>query len=208
MTKIERRRRVVPLHQGNYEAELAALMDATMAAQRADAAKPVEAGPQRAGQKAKAEPEWVELARQYDALLNEAEETAVEITVWAIAHDEWSQLADEHPARDDVPEDKENGVAAKTFEDDKRRGVNTKTFPPLLLRAALVDPKDADTLEERIAKGDQILADLNLSRIHYVKLETAAWNVNVGDDALPKFSLVSLLNQGSGDGSKPPNDSE
>lgn len=213
MSKIERRRRVVSLHHGNYEAELAALLDKTMAAQRAEASDGAAGAPRRAGQRSD-QKESVALASRYDALLTEAEESAVKVPVWAITHDEWSQLADEHPPRDDLPEDKENGVAARVFQDDKDRGVNAKTFPPQLLRAALVDPSvhvDGDTSEERltnrIAMGDKILADLGLSRIHYVKLETAAWNVNVGDDALPKFSLVLFLKQGSEDDSKQPSDS-
>lgn len=206
MSKIERRRRVVPLQHGHYEAKLAALFDKVMAAQRAEAADTTANAPRRAGQR-RPQLESVKLATEYDQLQTEAEESAREVVVWAITHDEWSQLLDDHPPRDDIPEDKENGVAAKKFDLDKTRGVNTKTFPPLLLRASLTDPDEDLNLDERIANGEQILKDLKLSQIHYVKLETGAWNVNVGDDALPKFSLVSFLNQGSDGDSKPLNDS-
>lgn len=221
MSKIERRRRVVSLHHGHYEAELTALLDKMMAAQRAEAAEefgqPSDA-PLRAGQKKSAPKpkESIELARQYDALLTEAEESAEKITVWAIGYDEWDHLADLHPPREDVAEDKEAGVTAKTFPEDRERGVNYKTFPPALLRLALVDPDESDLedldidakIAAKTARGTKILAGLGLSRIHFVKLETAAWNVNVGDDALPKWSAVSFLNQGSDSDSKPQNNTE
>lgn len=121
------------------------------------------------------------LAREYDELVAEAEANAVKVDVYEISNTDWQKLADEHPPRD--------GEAG-----DAVRGLNMKTFPPALLALSL-DPDSA------IDVGD-------LSRVHYVKLETAAWNVNVGDDALPKFSLVSLLKQESVGDSKPPNDSE
>ncbi len=208
-TRIERRRRIVPLHQGNYEAELVDLMNQAMAARRAEVAEEAEAAeaagpPLRAGQRAasKRPKKSLQIALQHDELLTESEQTAVKVPVWAIGHDEWSQLADDHPPREDIPEDKEAGVAAKTFPDDRLRGVNAKTFPPELLKVALVEPAiDEATglylqrppLDELLAEGAKILRELSLSRIHYVKLETEAWNVNVGDDSYPKFSLVSLL---------------
>lgn len=212
MTKIERRRRVVKLHQGNYEAELTALLDKAMAAQRAEASAESETdpdapiAPRRVGQAAPVAQvkESIRLAAEYDALLTEAEESATEVTVWAIGHDEWADLSDEHPPRDDIPEDKEAGTAAKTFPKDKELGVNAKTFPPLLLKAALVEPDAATSLEDRLVRGGKILDDLGLSRIHYVKLENAAWNVNVGDDALPKFSLVSFLQEANAPESRQP----
>jgi hypothetical protein len=173
MTKIERRRATVTLHHGNYEAELAELLDKTMAAQRKE-----ETTPGRFSEKSAA----IALAKQHDDLLAEAEASAIKITVWAIRHDEWSVIADEHPPREDDAE-------------DAKRGLNMKTFPKALLLASLAEPKDyADPVGQQ-AEGQRILDDLAPSRVHYAKLESAAWNVNVGDDALPKFSLVSLLKQ-------------
>ncbi len=182
MSKIERRRAVVTLYQGNYEAELASLMEKAMAAQRAEESGMTQ---RRAGTKSQA----MALAAEYDALLAKAEEDAVKVTVWAISNNEWGPLADEHPPREGDAKD-------NTF------SVNMKTFPPALLRLALVEPGTN-------RDGEQILADLgDISRIHFLKLETAAWNVNVGDDALPKFSLVSLLQQAKDPDSKQQPDSE
>lgn len=215
MSKIERRHKVVKLYRGNIEPELTALLDKAMAAHRAEAAeeaKEVEGPPRRIGQvpKSKALKKSIEYGIQYDKLLTDAEEAAVAVTVWAIGYDEWSQLNDAHPAREPIAANEETGVTAKAYLKDQERGVNVDTFPPLLLKAALVDPDvEVADLEDRIAKGTQILADLSPSRTDYVKLETAAWNVNVEGDAIPKaFSLVSFLTAASDDGSKPQRDSE
>ena len=172
MTKIERRRATVTLNQGNFESELAALLDQAMAAQRAE-----ETGAtRRAGTKSKA----IALAKQYDALLAEAEASAVTVDIYELSNTDWQVLADFHPPRE--------GDAG-----DKQRGVNMKTFPGALLRRAL--PEGQVDIDE-------------LSRLHYVKLETAAWNLHNGDDALPKFSLVSLLKRQRDPDSKQPSDSE
>lgn len=181
MKKIERRRTTVTLHHGHYQQELADLLEKAMAALRAE-----ESGvaPQRAGTKR----ESMKLGKQYDDLLAEAEESATKITVWAIGHREYSTLADEHPPR---PDDA----------NDKRNGVNLKTFPAALLCASLVEPGSGQD-------GEQILDELDLSHPHYDKLERAAWSVNVGDDALGKSSLISLLKQMREPDSKPLSDSE
>ena len=195
MTKIERRRATVILFQGNYEQELANLFEAAMTAERLETIS----SSKRMGTKSEAGA----LARQYDTLLAEANSTAVKVTVWALSNSVWGPLADEHPPRDDVDE-------------DKQRGLNMKTFPPVLLRVSLVAPDDTKDDDGKglaipilIAKGESAFDDLgDLSRLHYVKLERAAWNVNVGDEDIPKFSLVSLLKQQRDLDSKLRNDSE
>lgn len=201
MSKIERRRTVVKLHHGNYEAELAALLDEVMAAQRAEDAGDVQ---HLEGEKSSSE----KLATQYDAKLAEAEASAVDVTLWALSWDEWDGLSDAHPPRSDVAADPEQGTAAEEFAVDKQRGVNMKTFPASLLRLSLVEPGSPISRVDKESLGAEILRELGPSRIHYAKLETAAWNVNVGDDALPKFSLVSFLKEARDPDSKPPSDSE
>lgn len=188
MSKIERRRTVVTLYQGDLEAQLADLLDKAMAAERAEALTV-----RRMAQKSEA----MELARQHDELLATAEEAAVKVTIWAITNTQWSLLANEHPPREDDAE-------------DKRRGVNMETFPEALLHASLVSPEDSGGLglEALLTKGADALAAIgDISRVQYVKLERAAWNVNVGDDALPKYSLVSLLREQRDPDSKPQPDS-
>lgn len=188
MPKIERRRTKVTLYPGNYEAELADLLERAMAAQREEESS----GTRRAGTKSKA----VALAKDYDEKRAEAVSAGVEVTLWAISYLDWGPLADEHPPRD--------GNA-----DDAKQGVNMDTFPAALLRASLVTPDTTNSLEELKAAGEIALRELGaISRVHYVKLETAAWNVNVGDDSIPKFSLVSLLKAQRDLDSKRPSESE
>lgn len=190
--KIARRRATVTLYQGNYEQELADLFEATMTADRVEASS----GAKRANTRSQSNA----LAVKYDKVLAKAEATAVTVTLWALSNTVWGPLADEHPPRDDEP-------------DDKQRGLNMKTFPPLLLRVSLVAPPADDeprlTVDELKAKGEAAFDDLGeLSRLHYVKLERAAWNVNVGDEDLGKFSLVSVLKAQRDLDSKPPSERE
>jgi len=185
-TKIERRRTTVTLSQGNYDQELSDLRDEYIRTEAAEAA-----AERRQGTRSKLPP----LARKHDALQDEADKAAVKVTLWAISYNEFGPLADRHPPRaDDVA--------------DKQRGVNMKTFPLDLLYASLAEPSAGD-LDEMLVAGKLALRELgDLSQVQYMKLETAAWNVNVGDDALPKFSLVSLLKAQKDPDSKPQPDSE
>ena len=188
--KIERRRATVTLFQGHYEQELADLFEAAMSAERLETI----GSTRRMGTKSEANA----LGLKYDKVSKEAQSTAVKVTVWALSNTTWGPLADEHPPRD--------GEA-----DDKKRGLNMKTFPPVLLRMSLVSPDDSKGLSnaELVSEGEKALDELgDISRLHYVKLETAAWNVNVGEEDIPKFSLGSLLKQQRDLGSKPRNDSE
>lgn len=187
-TKIERRRTVVTLYQGDLEHQLTDLMEQALAAQRHEELT----ANQRAGTRSKA----MQLAKKHDELVASAEDTAVKVTVWAISYNEWGPLADRHPPREDEGE-------------DKNRGVNFKTFPRDLLYVSLVDPSQDLDLDEKLAAGKVALRELgDLSQVHYIKLENAAWNVNVGDDALPKYSLASLLKRQRDLDSTPLNDLE
>ena len=187
MTANERRKVTVKLYPGNYESELADLLDRAMAAKRKeDAAKEAEgaSGPQRAGQKSEVPPLAAEsdrLAMQYDTKAAEAEAAGVEVVINEISNTAWQKLADEHPPREDDERDKFNAL-------------NMSTFPAALLKVAL-DPAASVDLDE-------------LSRVHYVKLERAAWNLHNGADEIPKESLVSLLNQQRDADSKPDSDTE
>jgi hypothetical protein len=187
MTKIERRRLAVTLYQGNFEQEIADVAREALAA----ADNEQQSGPKRAGEGSPA----IALAKRHDELVAEAEASAVKVTVWALGYDEWADLADEHPPRED---DK----------DDQRRGLNMRTFPKALLCAALVEPGEHENVAAMVKAGEQILRDLNPSRVHYVKLETAAWNVNVGDEQIPKVSLVSLLTAQNDSESREPSEPE
>lgn len=187
MPKIERRRATVTLYQGHYEPRLAELVEKIDKAEREEAR-----GQQRNATKSKA----MALAKEHDELVDEAAESAAKVTVWALSYLEFGPLQDRHPPRDDEPR-------------DERSGVNMKTFPPALARCSLVEPGTAKDLDDLLVQGEVALRELgDLSHLHYTKLERAAWDVNVGDDALPKYSLVSMLKRRRDPDSKPQPDSE
>lgn len=187
MPKIERRRTVVTLYQGHYEPRLADLVDRIDKAEREEAR-----GQRRAGTKSSA----MALAKEHDELVDEAADTAVKVTLWALSYQDWGPLQDKHPPRDGDQR-------------DERSGVNMSTFPGALVRASLVAPGEASDLDDMLVKGEVALRELgDLSQLHYTKLERAAWDVNVGDDALPKYSLVSMLKRRRDQDSKPQPDSE
>lgn len=187
MPKIAHRFRVVTLPQGDQEAALAALRQEIVAAQGIE-----DATGARFGGKSTAAAKAVE----FDKLKAKAEKDAVEVKVYALAYDEFGPLQDAHPPRDGD-------------ELDKRAGYNRDTFPHALLKASMVEPNTADDLADLIVKGDAAFADLGRpSHNQYVRLEQAAWNVNVGDDSLPPFSAVSLLKGAKERDSKPQPDSE
>jgi hypothetical protein len=207
MPKIERRRAVVELYQGHYEAEIQRLMNEAMAAARMEEI----GGTRRMSTKSKANA----LAAEHDKLVEEAEESSVKVTLWALSYREWDELKVDHPPRPDVPavldaEGKEV-KPLETFTADQLHGVNTETLPPVLLRAALADPEanHGKTMAERIAAGQAVLDDLgDISQLQYRRLENAAWTVHAGDDSLPKYSLQSLIAQERELGSESPDDKE
>lgn len=200
MPKIERRRTVVDLYQGHYEAEINRLMNEAMAAQRAE-----ELGGRRMSSRSKA----MQLGREHDKLVEEAEATAVHVTLWALSYTEWQQLADDYPPRPDVPADETTGTERQTFPEDRLHGVNTATFPSVLLRASLAEPVAGRTIKQIIDEGQTVLDDLgDISQLQYRRLENAAWTVHAGDDSLPKYSLVSLLAQESEQDSEQPDSGE
>lgn len=188
MAATDRRRTTVTLYPGNFEAELTDLMNRAMEAQRIEAT-----APKRMGTVSEA----MKLAKQYDDKLTKASAAGTVVTLWAISYTEFGPLQDEHPPR-------EGEV------NDQQYAANMKTFPGAILRASLVTPGESTSLDDLKIRGDAALKALgDLTQVQYVKLETAAWNVNVGDDELPKgFSLASLLQQQRDPDSSQPSDSE
>ena len=188
-TRIEARRTVVTLYGGEQERELQDLLDRIAEAVRREAV-----GPRRMSTKSEA----ARLAAEYDEKRAAAPDSGVDVPLWAISYLQWGPLADQHPPREGV-------------EYDQARQVNTQTFPRPLMLASLVEPEAAKgmDIDERVTAGELVLADLGeLDIVHIRKLEKGAWDVNVGDDALPKSSLVSLLQDLRGHDSKPQPDSE
>lgn len=195
MTKIQRRREVVTLYQGDYEQRISDVgQEAVRLANAAEVAEAEEKrqGPRRAGEGSRSaalRAEMLAKAQEHDAMVAEAATAGVvEVTIWALAWDESRDLAEMHPPRTDVDD---QGVPL--YPRDFATGVNVQTYEHPLLCAALVEPGGHENVVAMIEAGEKILKDLSPSRIHYNKLSTAAWNVNAGDVELPKVPLALLL---------------
>jgi hypothetical protein len=197
MTKIERRKIVVSLLPGNFEQDLADLAQEAIAAAEFEQ----QGGPKRAGQRSKA----IDLAKKHDQMKAESDAVAVKVPVWALGYAELPALRETHLPREGVDEDDK-----PKFPLDQVHGVNMQTFPHALLCASLVDPDNKhEDIAAKVAAGAGILdEDLDPSALHYKKLETGAWNVNMGGENLPKVSLVSLLMEASESESREPSEPE
>lgn len=110
-------------------------------------------------------PEYLTLAAEHDALVAEAESSAVHVVVRALRRSEWKALVAEHPPRDD-----NKGDAAV--------GVNEDTFKDALVAASV--ELTADDLD-------------NLSDIDFDRLYFAAFGLNRAPVADPKAGLVSRM---------------
>lgn len=191
MTAITRRHAIVTLYDGDHHAKLSTLIEEAMSAYGDEATG---VSPQRFGTKSVANAKAIE----YDAAVKEAEETATKVAVWALRYDHMTDLQDEHPPR--------TGEVA-----DESYGVNMKTFPRALAEISLIDPVTTDQvtdLAELQSMGRAAMLELGVSKAQYLKLESAAWNVNNLGDEIPKESLASLLTEAREQHSKPQPDSE
>lgn len=169
--KLDRRRADVALYQGSTIAKLDALTDQVETAERAEQSN------KRMGTKSQA----MALAKEYDDLVANADADAVHVTVWAIGRRDWKMLADEHPPREDEKQ-------------DALYGVHMGNFPDALVALAILAPDEGDHYDDRVKLGNERIDALgDLSQVQWMKIARAAWDVNVGDDALPKSSLVLLL---------------
>lgn len=187
MPKISRRYRVVDLPLADQEAALEALRQEIISTQATEDATGMRFGGKSAA---------VAKAVEYDKLKAKAERDSIKVTLYALAYDEFGPLQDLHEPRE--------GDAL-----DKRAGYNRHTFPHALLKASMVEPDVSTDLDDLIARGDAEFAELGRpTNVQYLRLERAAWEVNVGDDSLPKFSAESLLKQAKERDSKQQLDSE
>lgn len=184
--KLERRRSVVTLYQGGYHARIDALEE------EVDRLRESESVDKRHGTKSQA----IVKAKERDDLVAEAEQSAIRVDVWAIDRRDWSKLADLHPPRDGERR-------------DELYGVNMKTFPEALLVLSILAPGEGVTFEDRLKLGEERLAPFEAaSQVQWTRLVNGSWDVNVGDDSLPKSSLVSSLRAASERASKSRNAGE
>ncbi len=181
MPKIERRHITVPLYSGTVVSRLAELTEQVEKAERE------EKSTRRLGTTSNA----LELAQEHDRLRAEADENAVQVTLWAIVRRDWARLADDHPPREG---ERQDGLY----------GVNMKTFPDALVPLSLLQPGEGEDYDSRVKLAAERVEEFDdLSQVQRMKLVHASWEVNVGDDALPKSSLVSQLQERRERASKP-----
>lgn len=164
MTVIQPRTSVVTIYQGDYLDRIQHLERKAQAAREAADAAP------RMNDEV---PDYLRLAEEHDALVQEAEESAVRITLRALRRSEWKALVAEHP-----PRDGNKGDAAV--------GVNELTFKDALVPASIIEPAEfgEDDLD--------CLSDADYDRLYYT-----AFALNRGSVAAPKASLVSRMSRES-----------
>lgn len=175
---VERRSAVVTIYQGDYLDRIRDLEARAEAAERA--ARPVgddedrtPTAPRRLSDPPET-PEYVQLAREHDALVREAEEHAIHVRVVALKRADWKAMLRNHPPKPDptAPQD------VQDFE--KSVGVHEETLKEELVPASVVEPEPGEWIEE--------LSDGDFDRIY---LTAFALNRTSGGD--PKASLVSRL---------------
>lgn len=161
---IERRTAVVTIYQGDYLDRIRHLEA------KAEAAKDAAGDVPRMNDEV---PEYVTLAKEHDALVKEAEESAVHVKLQALKRSDWRALVAEHQPREGN-------------KGDESVGVNEDTFKDALVPASIVEPEGfaVDDLE-------------GLSDIDFDRLYVAAFGLNRGAAMAPKASLVSRMTQQS-----------
>lgn len=117
-------------------------------------------------------PEYLDLARQHDELVKEAEAQALHVRLRALRRSEWRRLVAEHPPRDGN-------------EGDASVGVNEEEFREALVPASIVEPElTLDDLDE--------MSDADFDRLYLT-----AFSLNRGTVADPKADLVSRMTRPS-----------
>jgi hypothetical protein len=120
-------------------------------------------------------PQAHDVARQIEALREEAEAETVTFRFQAIGHKAWSDLIRAHPA-------------SKKQRDEFGRDLeyNPETFPTAAIAASCIDPDGVDE-----AKVAELLEAWNFSQ--FQKLWGACIAVNVGDTSVPFSAVGSAL---------------
>lgn len=121
-------------------------------------------------------PEYLDIAAQHDALVAEAEKSALHVKVRALGRREWKDLVAKHP-----PRSVSEAVDERTAAGDRALGVNEDTFKDALVPLSVAEPKFTED-------DFDAMADIDFDRIYLT-----AFSLNRGAAADPKASLVSRL---------------
>lgn len=174
---IQPRTATVKIYGGDYLDRIRDLRRQTELAMSSDGTTP-----RRVGEK----PEYMRLAEEHDALVQEAEAQATHVKLRALGRREWKTMFAEHPPRNpaDFPEHNADGGSRCVCPGctDRMLGVNEETFAEVLVPASILEPAD---LTE---------ADLeSLSVADFGQLYLAAFRLNRERAEDPKASLASEM---------------
>lgn len=159
MTTIQPRTKTVTIFQGDYLDEIEHLRRQVEAARDAE-----KDGPPRTLDEVAPSHELVE---QHDALVREAEESAITVKVRNLGRRTYHDLKVKHPPRDD-------------HDADEAMGANEETFFDELVALCLVQPTfDTDTERQRFLE--------DLAPIDWERVKLAAFAVNEHVSADPKL---------------------
>lgn len=175
MTTFEPRTATITIYQGDYLDRIRHLE------RKAEAAK--DAAGSESSRLAHEIPEYLAIAERHDALVAEAEASAVNVKVKALGRRAWRDLVAKHP-----PRTVEGGASEADSKSDAAVGVNEETFKDELVAASIAEPE----FSSRAACDEftDSLADVDYDRLYYTAF---ALNRSVAAD--PKASLVSTLSR-------------
>lgn len=147
MTTFQPREATVTIYQGDYLDRLRHLE------QRHKAALEAEANTTRLNSDI---PESVAIRTEYDAIKAEADETALDLSLFALGRKVWRGLVAEHPPR-------------KDNDSDDAMGVNEETFKDALVPLALQYPDEHDRSGDEQIGEDELdrLSDIDFDRLYY-----------------------------------------
>ncbi len=136
-------------------------------------------------------PEYMRLAEEHDALVKEAEESAVDVRVQALPRKVWKALAAAHPPRVFA----EDGTVTKAdTESDAAAGVNIDAFRDALVYGGKITVDGTATSYQSIVEPTLGSKDIDeFSDIDFDRIYFAAYKLNRIPDSDPKASLVSRL---------------
>lgn len=139
-------------------------------------------------------PEYLELARQHDELVREAEKSAVHVTVQALPRKVWQALVAAHPPRTV----EKNKVSEQQARSDALSGVNDETFKDALVVGGEIELNGKSVAYRSVVEPELTEDDFDaLSAVDFDRIYLTAFALNRGAVADPKASLVSRLTQTS-----------
>jgi hypothetical protein len=177
MPTIQPRTATVTIYQGNYLDEIAFLRRKIEAAQEAEKGDPT---PRLLSEI----PESLQLVREHDALVAEAEKTAIVVKLVHIGRKRYHDLMVKHPPRtsDDVPKE--------TRDADVDLGRDQDGFFEDLVPMSIIEPAfDDDTDRQRFLE--------DLAPVDWERIKWAAYSLNEVATADPKLFPASRLTQQS-----------